>query len=398
MRILFVNKASLKHEGGAEIRMKEIGKRLCSLGHDVVVLAAKTNINEPLFELYEGIKLHHKKVLPDAFIRLFPAPHYFSLAMANAFLMFHLYFLLKKERFDLIREDISPFPPSGFLAFVTLPASKRIAVVHNLAKTLKDWFRFYGPFYGLAGYFMNTLLRSGKLKYDRIICDGKWFADELKQYPKIAHKVDYIPNGVDLKQFSKKKIRDPRSKPTHLLSVGRLVEVKGHRYLIEALSLLKTDYPLVRLDILGDGPLRSSLKQLVKNLHLQDTIQFRPPVPYEEMPKVYHEYDLFVMPSLFEGLPVSLIEAMASRLPVVATYIPGILGIADNRSVTLAASQNSQDLADKLGWAFEHPNEIAKQAEAAYHVVQKYDWDIITYLEIRNFFDDRHHQPNPFNE
>lgn len=382
MRILFLNKASLRHEGGAEIRAKEVGKRLVLLGHEVVVLAAKTNINEPPLELYEGIKLYHKKVLPDWIIRRFPAPNYFSLAAANFFLMFHIYFFLKKEKFDFIREDISPFPPSALLAVVTLPASKRIAVVHNLPRTLKGWFRFYGPFYGLAGYFMDSLLRSGILKYDRIICDGKWFADELKQYPKIANKVNYIPNGVDLNRFANKKIKRPNSKPTRLVSVGRLVETKGHRYLIEALSHIKDGYPDVRLDILGDGPLKASLAQLVEKLGLRDLVQFRPPVIHEEMPKVYRQYDMFVMPSVFEGLPVSLIEAMACQLPIVATRIPGIAGIVDDRSATLVASQNAQDLADKLRWAFEHTSEILQKAESAFQIAKKYDWDIIAKQEI----------------
>lgn len=388
MRILFINKASLRHEGGAEIRTQEVGKRLVSLGHEVVVLAAKTNINEPPFELYEGTKLHHKKVLPDWLIRRFPAPHYLSLAAANLFLMFHIYFFLKQENFDLIREDISPFPPSGFLALVTLPASRRIAVIHNLPGTIKGWFKFYGPFYGMGGFLMDRLLRSGKLKYDRIICDGQWFAEELKQYSKIRDKVYYIPNGVDLKQFGKKQIRENAFKPTRLLSVGRLVETKGHRYLVEALSLLKNEYPLVRLDLLGDGPLKSSLTQLIKKFDLQDMVRFRSPVSYKEMPKIYGEYDLFVMPSVFEGLPVSLIEAMASRLPIVATHIPGIAGILDDRSATLATSESARDLADKLRWAFMHTGDLIQKAALAYQIAKKYDWDIIAKQEIEESYGD----------
>jgi glycosyltransferase involved in cell wall biosynthesis len=321
-------------------------------------------------------------VLPDWLIRRFPAPHYYSLAAANLFLMFHIYLFLKKEKFDLIREDISPFPPSCLLALVTLLASRRIAVIHNLPRTIRGWVRYYGPLYGTAGFMMDRLLRSGKLKYDRIICDGKWFADELKQYPKIRDKIDYIPNGVDLEVFANKKNSGITSKPTLLLSVGRLVETKGHRYLIEALSLLKADYPQVRLDILGDGPLKSSLTHLLKKLDLQDRVRFRSPVNYEEMPKIYTEYDLFVMPSIFEGLPVSLIEAMASRLPIVATNIPGIAGIVDDRSATLSPSQNAQDLADKLRWAFEHTSDILQKAESAFQIAKKYNWDVIANQEI----------------
>jgi glycosyltransferase involved in cell wall biosynthesis len=274
------------------------------------------------------------------------------------------------------------------LALVRLPVSRRIVVIHNLSRTLKGWFRFYGPLYGSAGFLMDRLLRSGKLKYDRIICDGKWFADELKQYPEISGKVNYIPNGVDLKQFANKKIKDPDSKPTRLLSVGRLVETKGHRYLIEALSLLKTEFPQVRLDLLGDGPLKSSLTQLIKKLDLQDRVQFRSPVSYKEMSKIYGEYDIFVMPSVFEGLPVSLIEAMASQLPIVATNIPGITGILDDRSATLTASQNAHDLADKLRWAFMHTRDLIQKAAWAYQVAKKYDWDIIAKQEIEEACDD----------
>lgn len=386
MRILFINKASLRHEGGAEIRSKEVGKRLVLLGHDVVVLAAKTNINEPKFELYHGMKLHHKKVLPDWLIRRLPAPHYLCLAAANLFLMFHIYFLLKREKFDFIREDISPFPPSFLLSLVRLPASKRIAVVHNLPRTLKGWFKFYGIIYGFAGFLMDRLLRSGKLKYDRIISVGKWFADELKQYPEITSKVSYIPNGVNLEHFSKNKTKCGNTGVIRLLSVGRLAETKGHRYLIEALSYLKSEYPQVKLDILGNGPLKGSLVQLAKRLGVLDIVEFRIPVLYEEMPQIYNEYDFFVMPSVFEGFPVSIIEAMASQSPIIATDIPGITGVVDASSATLALTENGPDLARKLKWAFEHPDEIAQKAELGYKVANKYSWDRVAEQEMEESF------------
>jgi len=366
MRILFINKASLRHEGGAEIRSKEVGKRLVSIGHEVVVLAAKTNINEPESEHYQGIQLHHKKVLPDWLIQRFPAPHYLSLAAANLFLMFHIYFLLREEKFDIIREDVSPFPPSFLLSLVGLPALKRIAMVHNLPRTLKGWLRFYGPVYGFVGFLMSSLLRSGKLKYDRIISAGKWFADELKLYPKIASRVCYIPNGIELEQFCNRKKQAYSPELIRLLSVGRLVETKGHRYSIEALSYLKSEYPRIKLDIFGAGPLKQALGRLAEQLEVRDSIEFKLPVPYEQMPQIYTQYDFLVMPSIFEGLPVVLIEAMASELPIVATDIPGITGVLDASSATLALPENGLDLAHKLKWAFKHPNEMAQKADLGY--------------------------------
>jgi len=385
MRILFINKASLRHEGGAEIRSKEVAKRLVSLGHDVVVLAAKTNINELESERYQGIQLYHKKVLPDWVIRRFPAPHYFCLAAANLFLMFHIYFLLKGEKFDIIREDISPFPPSFLLSIIRLPALKRIAMVHNLPRTLKGWLRFYGPVYGFVGFLMNCLLRSGKLKYDRIISAGKWFADELKQSPKIASRVSYIPNGVDLQQFCNRKKHPCNPELVRLLSVGRLVETKGHRYSIEALSHLKDEYPRIKLDIFGDGPLKQTLGRLAEQLGVYDRVDFKLPVPYEQMAQIYIQYDFFVMPSVFEGFPVVLIEAMASELPIIATAIPGIAGVLDASCATLALTEDGHDLAQNLRWAFKHPDEIAQKADLAYKYAKQYSWDRVAEQEMAEF-------------
>jgi glycosyltransferase involved in cell wall biosynthesis len=386
MRILFINKASLTHEGGAEIRSKEIGKRLVLLGHDVVVFAAKTNIKEPKFELYHGIQLYHKKILPDWLIRIIPAPHYFTLAAANLLLMFHLYYFLKINKFDLIREDISPFPPSGLLALSMSSVTKRIAVVHNLEQTLRGWYKFYGPIYGFAGFLMYRLLTSGRLKYDLIICDAKWVISELKEYPKISGKLIYIPNGVDLKHFYNNKAKHRYSKAIRLLSVGRLVEIKGYRYLLEALSYLKSKYPQLKLDIFGNGPLKDQLIRLARQLAVHDIVKFRSPVSYEEMPEIYNEYDYFVMPSVSEGLPLSLLEAIASKLPIIATDIPGINEVVGRDTATLALPENSLDLAYQLIWAFEHPDDIFQKIESAYSILKHYDWDIITQHELEGTF------------
>ena len=394
MRILFINKASLRHEGGAEIRSKEVAKRLVSFGHDVVVLAAKTNINDPDSEHYQGIQLYHKKVLPDWVIRRFPAPHYLSLAAANLFLMFHIYFLLKEEKFDIIREDISPFPPSFLLSIVRLPAFKRIAMVHNLPRTLKGWLRFYGPVYGFVGFLMNRLLRSGKLKFDRIISAGKWFADELKESPKIAGRVSYIPNGVDLRQFCNRQKNTYNPEVLRLLSVGRLVETKGHRYSIEALSHLKSEYPQIKLDIFGDGPLKQALGRLAEQLGVRDRIDFKLPVPYEQMAQIYIQYDFFVMPSVFEGFPVVLIEAMASELPIVATGIPGIAGVLDASCATLTLTEDGHDIAQKLRWAFEHPDEVTQRAKQGYRNAKQYSWDRVAEQELAEFVLSNDKSPN----
>lgn len=382
MRILFICQCSPLQEGGAEVRSKEVALRLVKMGHAVTILCMKTDIQEPPVEDYHGARIICKKIVPDWILRKTPYPSYFLLAISSLFLMLYIPFLLRKERFDLIREDISPSPPSGLLSLVRLPARRRIAVTHNLSGTLRGWVKFYGPLYGLAGFFMNRLLRSGALKYDRIICDGQWFADELRQFPKIAHKVAYVPNGVNLECFKSNETWPNRSKMIRLLCVGRLVETKGHGYVIEALAHIKSAYPNVKLDIFGRGPLRKQLAQLAQQLSVSHMVEFHVPVRHDEMPEVYRRYDFFVLPSVFEGLPLVLIEAAASKLPIIATDIPGVTTVLDCQSATLALSENALDLADQIKWALEHPEEIRQKTALAYERAQKYDWDITARQEI----------------
>src|SRR5262249_12041019 len=157
---------------------------------------------------------------------------------------------------------ISPFPPSGLLALAPLAVPRRIAVIHNVPGRLVKWIRFYGAIYGLGGFFMERLLRRGLLQYDRIICVNNRLADELKRHPRIAARVRSVPNGVEIKRPLRIENTGKCSTRVRLLTVGRLVPMKGQRYLIEAIALLHHDHPSVSLTILGGGPLKKRLAYL----------------------------------------------------------------------------------------------------------------------------------------
>lgn len=382
MRILFISHSSPLKEGGAETRTREVAFRLAKLGHQIIILCGKTDVDDADAVEVDGVKIISKKILPRWLLKSFPYPHYVSLAAANFFLMFHIFFFLRKEKFDVIREDMAPFPPSFLLSLVRFPAAKkRLAIVHMLSKTLRGWIKYYGLIFGFAGYIMDRLLRSNLLKYDRIISASQWLADELKESPQIANKVYFVPNGVDLKKFANPRCR-PNNGSLRLLSVGRLVENKGHRYLIEALARLKNDCPTITLDILGNGPLKVALLELAKELEVEDRVEICPPITHQRMPQLLTEYDFFVMPSLWEGLPVSLIEAMASKLPILATKITAFTAILDEGSAIFAATEDAADLAEKLKWAYEHRSEVLQYAESAYKIAKKYDWNITAKQEI----------------
>jgi len=384
MRILFISHSPPMKEGGAETRTREVAFRLARSGHEITILCGTTDADDPPLTEINGVRIVARKTLPDWLLRRYPYPHYVSLAAANLFLMFYVPSFLREGKFDLIREDLAPFPPTFLLSLLRLPVARRIAITHMLSRTLRGWTKYYGPVFGLAGFVMDRLLRSGALKYDRIICDAEWFADELKESPAIAEKVCYVPNGVNLDEFIPAQPGPSNNGNIRLLSVGRLAETKGHRYAIEAVSYLKRDYPGLTLHIIGNGPLKPRLRAMSQHLGVADMVEFRSPVGHDEMPKLYHQYDFFVMPSIWEGLPVSLIEAMASKLPIVASDIPAISKVLGTNSATLALKEDARDLAEKLRWAFQHRDQVSEHAESAFKIAKGYDWAVTASREIED--------------
>ncbi|HKY63443.1 MAG TPA: glycosyltransferase family 4 protein [bacterium] len=379
MKLLFLCQSSPLKEGGAETRNREVARHLAALGHQVTVLCAKTSPGDPAELSWEGVRILQKKVLPDFLLRKYPYPSYLPLAAANLFLAFHLLRLLRKERFDALREDISPVPPSGLLALIRFPGIQRSAIVHNLAPNLGLWFDYYGRAFGTVGYLMNRLLRGGWLRYDAIVCDGKWFAEELQKHAAIANRVEFIPNGVGGAFFDD---RSENRSGARILAVGRLVEIKGHRFLLEALARIAGKHPELRLSIYGGGPLREALIELGRELGIADRVSFEASRPSEAMPEVYRGHDLFVMPSLFEGLPLALLEAMAGKLPVLVSDISAFRSVLDERSALFFTKADSEDLAAKLSWALEHRPELTKMTGLAQSKAHAYRWENISALEL----------------
>lgn len=141
-----------------------------------------------------------------------------------------------------------------------------------------------------------------------------------------------------------------------ILSVGRLVEKKGFPYLIQALSQLKKvlNEPFT-LNIIGDGPEKDYLCQMVKECDMSDHIFLRGPRPFEEIRRFYEEADFFVLPCIIardgdqDGIPNVILEAMSAGLPVIATNLSGIPEVITNGvDGFLVPPRDSHSLADSI--------------------------------------------------
>jgi len=174
-------------------------------------------------------------------------------------------------------------------------------------------------------------------------------------------KVYYIPNGYSaekFKKFDKLECRKKLGLPDDariVLNVGNLYsEVKGHKYLIEAMRIVANEVPNVLCIIIGDGVLRKELEELVGKLNLENNIKLVGAKPHDEVPVWMSASDIFVIPSIIEGNPTVMFEALGVGLPVIATRVGGIPEIISSEEYGfLCEPANPNDLAKKILLALE---------------------------------------------
>ena len=134
-----------------------------------------------------------------------------------------------------------------------------------------------------------------------------------------------------------------------VLSVGRLVPVKGHALLLEATARLAARGHEIEVVIVGEGPERQRLEGLARQLEIEDRIDWRGALGHDDIQAEYDAADVFCLPSFAEGIPIVLMEAMASEVPVVTSRLMGIPELVeDGRNGLLIGPGSGEDLAQAL--------------------------------------------------
>lgn len=136
-----------------------------------------------------------------------------------------------------------------------------------------------------------------------------------------------------------------------LLYVGRLTTIKGLPFLLHAVRYLLDKAIKVQLQLVGSGEQQDYLKHMVKKLSLDEYVEFKGYIPFsDELLEFYRRADIFVLPSLSEGIPKTLFEAMASGLPIVATKVGGVSDVIKHGETGLLIEPKSST---KLAQAIE---------------------------------------------
>lgn len=156
------------------------------------------------------------------------------------------------------------------------------------------------------------------------------------------------------------------TEPPMILSVGRLMADKGQHVLVDALAALAAEGFDVRARIVGDGPNRAQLQRQINEAGLAERIELLGSVGQDRLPELYRASDLFVLSSFAEGIPVVVMEAMASAVPVIATSVMGLSELVTaGLTGRLVQPGRPDQLARQIRSALEDGAATAKMSEAA---------------------------------
>jgi colanic acid/amylovoran biosynthesis glycosyltransferase len=209
-----------------------------------------------------------------------------------------------------------------------------------------------------------------------VVAISEFNRQELRSVADNGTPLHVVRCGVDVGAFSYRE----RERLRRLLCVARLADTKGHADLIRAFELLTARFPDASLDLVGAGPERGRLERLVRSLNLSDRVNFLGALTNKEVLERLADSDLFALAAFAErsgakdGIPVALIEAMASGLPVVTTRISGIPELVrDGETGLLVPPRRPDLLAGALGRLMDDPalgRTLARSARA--HVAREF--------------------------
>jgi len=360
MRVLFVQ----PYISFSGIVSDNLPGQLARRGHDVIVLTYARDKKKARSLLKEE-KVHFD--LADAI----------SISIPNLVTEFPYFLFLEKE----IKKTQPDIVHINNLAFLTTVQSvmittrlhgKSIVHVHGVFADRGSLLNFAQKAY------IHTIGQFIFSKADKIICLTTDDAITINKWGCPWKKIRIIPNGVDIDRFS------PSGDETSnlLLWCGRLVREKGLQYLIEALRIIvkEEEHPETKLVIAGDGPLLPKIQESVRKCDLATNITLMDRVPHREMPALMNKASIHVLPSLKEGMPYVLLEAMACGKPVIGSNISGIKDIITHgKNGILVPPRDPEALANAILTLLGDRNLRRTIGQNARELMtRRYSWDTIT--------------------
>lgn len=349
--------------------VEELAKRQVKEGHKVHVYAPDWDKNRRIKkkeEVIDGVFVHRI---------------YHIARVANFATFFPGVFnRLTERKFDVIHSHLF-----GHLHFVLSALAAKLSGARHIHTTHCPWTDANRSIVGRFGVIVsyNIFSRLALKMTDKIIAITPWEYGFIKKFGGEKEKIINIPNGMSEEFFVKAKKNDFRKKheikenEKLILFFGRLNITKGPDKFVEIAKIILQKRKDIKFAIVGpDEGLKEKVERMIgdeKAIILLDAIRDR-----KEVIKMYQSADIFVMPSYREGLPLTLFEAMASGLPIVATPVNGIpYEMKDGENGFLVEYGNNEKFAEKIVELLDNKKLRDKIIKNNLEKAEKYSWDKI---------------------
>jgi glycogen(starch) synthase len=312
MRILRIaQKTYPEVVGGGTYHVHAMSRDQAAMGHDVTLL---TIGDGPRREERAGYTVVRRPATAEA--------------LGNSLSTGVARFLHGADEFDVMHAHSHLYFSTNLAALKRRLGSIPLAITnHGLySQSAPEWvFRWY----------LRSLGRETFDSADSVFCYTDTDAARLREFG-VGTDIHVVPNGIDTDRFSPDGPASDRvTGDPAVLFVGRLVEGKRPGDALSAIERVRDTHPDARLHFAGRGPLRADLERRVAERGLGDGARFLGEIPHEEMPQLYRGADLFVLPSRAEGLPRTVLEALSTGTPVVASDLAQMRSVIEGAGVTV---------------------------------------------------------------
>jgi len=373
MKVVIVNALFHPFTGGVEKHVLELGKHLAGKGVEVHVLTGRLE-GTAAEEVLEGIHVHRIPCTEIRVPRIYPPPLILSRGVEEA-----LAKLDAKHGFDLIHLQDRWFPDFNAALLYAKRVHKPLVLTLHNARPLG-----IAPHYTVLGSLYDEVVGKRILRSaDKIISVSAWSAEDVAKYGISLEKFIVVHNGIDTKAFRPRKtsgfVRKLGITGPLLLFVGRIIRQKGLEYAVKAMPLILEKHPDARFVIIGRGNRLSHVKRLVKQMGLEDSVVFPGFVPESELFEALGSCDVFILPSLWEVLPISILEAMSCGRPIVCTTAGGNAELVRNGFNGFVVSKRSpEQLSDAVIKLLDDDSLRKRMGEnSRKRAVQEFDWELI---------------------
>lgn len=374
MRICIVNALFHPFSGGVEKHMYELSRELVRQGVDVTIVTAKLK-GLPAYEEIDGVKVHRVPCLEIRVPGLYPPPY-----IVSPFFSLYLRKLDKQYHFDIIHLQNRFFPDFDTAAiYAKLTKKPFMMTIHNARPVgIAPQITVFGLAYDwLIGRWPFALA-------DRIIAVSEWVKGDISKYRINPDKIVPVHNGINVRDFHPSEARGVREKYSigdspMLLFVGRMITQKGLPYLLDAMPAVLEKHPDAKLFLVGRGNALPGLRKKVTAMGLEKSVIFSGYLSEEQLKETYGTCDLFVLPSVWEVLPIAILEAMSSGKPVVCTTAGGNRELVrDGVNGYVVPMRSPEALADRINALLADPEQMATMGRQSRKIAEEeFDWKLI---------------------